>query len=186
MATISKLCVMLALNDPAPQWLSQEKIAAHNMQYKPLRSLRSLRSDVPLQAPFVHGFAIFAQTLPSESRRLTKSLCDLSMNYSETMNRLAAINELDELREHVGSVISEIEMGKYDPDGELSYQVALAHLMDHLARAWHFSKLTDDEINSLGQDGFERATYSIPKLNGWEKLVDAHKIAHNRSKLFQQ
>jgi hypothetical protein len=32
MATISKLCVMLALNDPAPQWLSQEKVAVHNMQ----------------------------------------------------------------------------------------------------------------------------------------------------------
>ena len=89
------------------------------------------------------------------------------------MNRFAAINELDELKEHIESLISEIENGDYDPDGELSYQVGLAHLMDHLVRAWHFSKLTDSEIEALGQEGFERATFSIPKLNGWESLVEA-------------
>lgn len=89
------------------------------------------------------------------------------------MNRIASINELDELREHIDSVITEIQEGEYDPDGELSYQIAIAHLMDHLVRAWHFSKLTDTEIEALGQEGFERATYSIPKLMGWEVLVEA-------------
>ena len=49
MATISKLCVMLALNDPAPQLLSQEKVAAHSMQFKPLSwvlcvSMRQIQS----------------------------------------------------------------------------------------------------------------------------------------------
>ena len=91
------------------------------------------------------------------------------------MNRFSAINELKDLKDELESLITEIENGDYDPDGELSYQVGLAHLMDHLVRAWHFSKLTDNEIEALGQEGFERATYTIPKLNGWESLVEADK-----------
>jgi len=41
---------------------------AHNMKFKPVAVAPS---DVPLQAPFAHGFAIVAQTPPSMSRRLT-------------------------------------------------------------------------------------------------------------------
>ena len=43
------------------------------MKFKPcFRSKLLQDSDVPFQAPFAHGFAIFAQTTPSMSRRLTK------------------------------------------------------------------------------------------------------------------
>jgi hypothetical protein len=41
---------------------------AHNRKFKPVAFAPS---DAPLQAPFVHGFAIVAQTTPSVSRRLT-------------------------------------------------------------------------------------------------------------------
>lgn len=100
------------------------------------------------------------------------------MNYSEIMNRMWAINELDELKEHIETVISEIENGEYDPDGELSYQVSLSHLMDHLVRSWHFSKMTDDEISDLSQEAFERITYSVPRLNAEIRLVEPNeKIA---------
>lgn len=94
------------------------------------------------------------------------------MNYSKIMNRISAITELDELKEHIDTVISEIENGEYDQEGELSYQVSMAHLMDHLVRAWHFSKLTDEQIAVLNQEAFERITYSIPKLNADVRLVE--------------
>ncbi len=94
------------------------------------------------------------------------------MNYSGLMNRVSAIAELEELKEHIETVISEIENGSYDEDGELSYQVSMAHLMDHLVRAWHFSKLTDEQIADLDQKAFERITYSIPKLNADVRLVE--------------
>jgi hypothetical protein len=43
-----------------------------NIKFKPcFRSKLLQHSDVPLQAPFAHGFAIVAQTTPSASRRLT-------------------------------------------------------------------------------------------------------------------
>ena len=46
------------------------------MQLKSQFRLRLHCSDVPLQAPFAHGFAIVAQTPPSASRRLTGCYVD--------------------------------------------------------------------------------------------------------------
>ena len=74
------------------------------------------------------------------------------MNHGETFNRQAALSELFELKSHIDEEISCIENGRYDPDGDLSYEVGLDHLMDHLmdhlVRAWHFSRMTDDEIGA--------------------------------------
>jgi len=45
------------------------------MKFKPV-ALRA-RSDVPLQAPFAHSFAIVAQIPPSAPRRLTGCYVEL-------------------------------------------------------------------------------------------------------------
>ncbi len=90
------------------------------------------------------------------------------------MNQLAAISELTELKDHIETLLEEIVNGDYDADGKLSYQVGLSHLYDHLNRAWHFSKLTDDQIDALDQESFERITNSIPKLDGNFRIVEAN------------
>ncbi|MEP1151260.1 MAG: hypothetical protein ABJH08_05980 [Balneola sp.] len=95
------------------------------------------------------------------------------MNYSKVMNQQAAVFQLSELKDHIDTIIEEIVNGDYNSDGDLSYQVGLSHLYDHLNRAWHFSKLTDDQINALDQESFERTTYSIPKLDGNFRIVEA-------------
>lgn len=94
------------------------------------------------------------------------------------MNREAAKFELRELADHIKTVVEEIDAGRYDDDGYLSYQVALEHLMDHLARAWHYSQMDDKQIDSLTEVQWNAVTNAIPKLGmdqyliePWEKAV---------------
>lgn len=44
--------------------------------------------------------------------------------------------------------------------------------MDHMARAWHFAQMTDEQIDSLTQEQFEEVTNAIPKLGIGQRLVD--------------
>ena len=80
-------------------------------------------------------------------------------------NRDMAIFELRELQHHINDVIGEIEKGHYDEEtGDMYYPVALAHLMDHLVMAWYYSRMSNEEIDSISQDRFERMTCAIPKF----------------------
>ncbi|MEM6458466.1 MAG: hypothetical protein AAF710_03645 [Planctomycetota bacterium] len=87
---------------------------------------------------------------------------------------MQAAQQLDELIVHAKNLITEIEEGRYDDDGDLSYPIALSHLMDHLVRAWHYSQMTDDQVARISQEQFERVTYSIPKLNIEHRLVELY------------
>lgn len=91
------------------------------------------------------------------------------------MNKFATISELDELKDHINEVIEEITQGEFDPDGTLSYEIALCHLQEHLARAWHFAKLSDEILGDLSDEAFHQASISIPKLNGDMILVEPDK-----------
>ena len=88
------------------------------------------------------------------------------------MNRERAKWELGELADHVKTVIEEIDAGRYDEAGDLSYEVGLDHLMDHLVWAWHFSRMTDEEIAALTPDQFAAITRAIPRLNVEHRLVE--------------
>ena len=94
------------------------------------------------------------------------------MNYSKVMNRFSAVTQLHQLKDHIDALIEEIEKGEYDLDGALSYQTGLADLFVYLNRAWHYSKLNDDQIKNLDHNSFEKITYSIPKLDGNFELVE--------------
>jgi hypothetical protein len=81
--------------------------------------------------------------------------------------------ELSELVDHAEGLIREIDDGRYEEDGDLSYQVALAHLQDHLNLAWHAPRMTNEEFNSLSQTQFEAAMLATPKLQVGQHLVEA-------------
>lgn len=94
------------------------------------------------------------------------------------MNRDRAIFHLHEIATDIPHFIAEIEQGRYDDEGDLSLEVALAHLMDHLSLAWHQSRMTDDEVDRLSQEQFEQLCTAIPRLqldmrlvDSWEKVV---------------
>lgn len=88
------------------------------------------------------------------------------------MNRNAAKWELLELAAHLKDVVQDIDAGRYDEDGDLSYQVGLQHLMDHLARAWHYAQMSDEQIAALTQEQFDAVTNAIPKLWIDQQLVE--------------
>jgi hypothetical protein len=88
------------------------------------------------------------------------------------MNRRQAIWHLSELAEHIKVVVNEVEAGDYDEDGDPSYQIALAHLMDHLNLAWHFSKMSDEQVNALTTDQLCKYWDAIPKFKIDHRLVD--------------
>lgn len=94
------------------------------------------------------------------------------------MNRDRAIFHLHEIASVIPGLIAEIEQGRYDDDGDLSLEVALGHLMDHLSLAWHQSRMTDIEVDQLSQEQFEQLCVAIPRLQldmrlveTWEKVV---------------
>ena len=66
----------------------------------------------------------------------------------------------------------DIDAGRFDEAGGPSYQIWLQHLMDHLACAWHFSRMSDEQIAALTPDQFESITNAIPKLSGDHRLVE--------------
>ena len=88
------------------------------------------------------------------------------------MNRERAKWELSELAAHIKTTIADIDAGRYDDSGDLAYEVGLDHLMDHLVWAWHFSKMTDEEIDALTPEQFRRITRAIPKLNVAHRRVE--------------
>lgn len=88
------------------------------------------------------------------------------------MNREAAKWELLELAAHLGEIVQEIDAGRYDDDGDLSYQVALEHLMDHLARAWHYAQMSEEQIDALTKEEFNAVTSAIPKLGIEQRLIE--------------
>jgi len=104
--------------------------------------------------------------------RLTQTLRSSMTNFEDQQTKTTVISQLEELTWHVKEIISEINEGAYDPGGRLSYQVGLSHLMDHLVRSWHFSKIPYDKHGSFTTDEWQALNISIPKLNGDYRLVE--------------
>jgi hypothetical protein len=90
------------------------------------------------------------------------------------MNREQAIFQLDNLCVHVQDVIKQIEQGRYEEQGDLSFEVDIAHLLDHLAMAWHYARMSDQQIDSISQADFERLTRSVPDLMPGRKIVNPY------------
>ncbi len=90
------------------------------------------------------------------------------------MNRERAIFNLHEIAVDIPGIIDDIEAGRCDEDGDLSYEVALGHVMDHLALAWHQSLMSDDEIDGLSQEQFETLCTSIPRLQVDNRMVEPY------------
>lgn len=90
------------------------------------------------------------------------------------MNKAEAMMQLDELGEHIQDVIARMEGGRYDEEGDLSYVIDIAHLMDHLVEAWHYAHLCDDKIRGMAQDDYVKVTCSIPKFQRGYRLVDLY------------
>jgi hypothetical protein len=74
--------------------------------------------------------------------------------------------ELAEASEHLQSLVAELREGKIDDRGEPAVSVQLAHVLDHLCRAWNCKDMTPEQHLSLSQAEFERLSNTVPNFLG--------------------
>ncbi|MEP1150343.1 MAG: hypothetical protein ABJH08_01335 [Balneola sp.] len=88
------------------------------------------------------------------------------------MNNLEIISQLEELKDHIETLTSQLVDVTSGEVSRTSLKIYLSHLMEHINVAWHYSKLSDEEIHNLDQEAYERISSSIPKLSPYFKLVE--------------
>ena len=91
------------------------------------------------------------------------------------VNDLMAVGA-DELAEHAAALAIEIREGRYENDGDLSLEVALGHLMDHLVDIWHVSKMDDGENERESHEDYCARCLEIPRLQDGYHFVDCGEL----------
>lgn len=74
--------------------------------------------------------------------------------------------ELHEASIHLQQLVAELRDGTIDERGEPALSVSLAHLLDHLCRAWNGKDLTPEQHAALSQDEFEHLSHTVPNFEG--------------------
>ncbi len=74
--------------------------------------------------------------------------------------------ELAEASEHLQALVAEFREGKIDDRGEPAVSVQLAHVLDHLCRAWNCKDMTPERHSALSQAEFERLSNTVPNFLG--------------------
>jgi len=82
------------------------------------------------------------------------------------MNVTTVQFELAEASEHLQSLVAELREGKIDGQSEPVIAVQVAHVLEHLCRAWNCKDMTPEEYSALSQDEFERLSNTVPNFLG--------------------
>jgi hypothetical protein len=97
---------------------------------------------------------------------------------SSTLGRKKNMNtelihfELNEASIHLTNLVAEIRGGKIEPDNAPALAIQLAHIMDHLCRAWNCKDMTHEQKDSITQAEFERLSNTVPNFMGERILGD--------------
>jgi hypothetical protein len=78
--------------------------------------------------------------------------------------------ELAEAAYHLQALVAELHDGKIDDRGEPAVSVQLAHILDHVSRAWNCKDMTGDQKSKLSQEEFERLSNTVPNFLGQRVL----------------
>jgi hypothetical protein len=84
--------------------------------------------------------------------------------------------ELAEASHHLQQLVSELRDGKIDDRGEPALSVQLAHILDHLCRAWNCKDQTPEQHASVSQEEFERLSHTVPNFLG-ERVIGEYAFA---------
>lgn len=82
------------------------------------------------------------------------------------MNLAVVQFELREAAEHLQDLVAELNEGTMGERGEPALAVTLAHILDHLCRAWNCKGLTIEQFTELSQEDFEHLSHTVPNFFG--------------------
>jgi hypothetical protein len=74
--------------------------------------------------------------------------------------------ELYEASIHLQELLAELSDGKITESDAPALSVQMAHIMDHLCRAWNCKDLSPKDHADLSQVEFERLSHTIPNFMG--------------------
>ena len=84
--------------------------------------------------------------------------------------------ELAEATEHLQQLVAELRTGKIDERGEPILSLELAHILDHICRAWNCKDLTPEELAALPQEEFDRLSITTPNFLG-RRVIGEHALS---------
>jgi hypothetical protein len=81
-------------------------------------------------------------------------------------------DELQEAVIHLEELVNELRAGKIDDRGEPTVSVQLAHVLDHVCRAWNCKDISPEQKSKLTQEEFNRLSNTVPNFLGERILGD--------------
>ena len=78
--------------------------------------------------------------------------------------------ELAEASYHLQQLVAELHDGKIDESGEPILSVQLAHILDHLCRAWNCKDETPVQAATRSQEEHNRLSNTVPNFMG-ERVI---------------
>lgn len=79
-------------------------------------------------------------------------------------NRAAVLLQLSEAKLALDAAIEKAKSGDYDDESPVVMAIDFEHVLYKLCLAWHFKHLTDDELNKLSHEEFERLSKTVPNF----------------------
>ncbi len=92
------------------------------------------------------------------------------------MNTAIVQCELEEASVHLQDLVAELREGKIGEDDTPAVSIQLAHIIDHLCRAWNCKDQTDEQRAALSQEDFERLSNTVPNFLG-EKVIGEYALS---------
>lgn len=81
-----------------------------------------------------------------------------------SINRAATLLQLSEARLAIDAVLEKTKDGRYDDEAPLVVAVDFEQVLYKLCLAWHFMRMSDDEIGNLTNDEFRRLSNMVPNF----------------------
>jgi hypothetical protein len=95
---------------------------------------------------------------------------------NQTMNTEIVHFELNEASIHLAELVAGIRDGTIEPDNTPALAIDLAHIMDHLCRAWNCKDMTHEQKDSITQEEFERLSNTVPNFMG-ERILGEYALS---------
>ena len=86
------------------------------------------------------------------------------------MNTATVQFELSEASEHLQKLVADLRAGRIQAGDDAGLSVQLAHVLDHICRAWNCKDQTPEQHSEISQAEFERLSHTVPNFLG-ERVI---------------